>query len=92
MPSVDDARRERRRKGTEMNWNQIEGNWNTLKAKARQKWGKLTDDDMEQIRGRRDELIARLQKAYGDERESAERQVDEWVRALESKVDEHARP
>jgi uncharacterized protein YjbJ (UPF0337 family) len=75
-----------------MNWNQIEGNWNTFKAKARQKWGKLTDDDMEQIRGRREELGARLQKRYGDQRDALERQVDEWVRKLDAKDAEAKRP
>src|SRR4030095_8330878 len=45
------------RKESNMNWSQVEGNWKTLKAKARQKWGKLTNDDVEQIRGRRDELL-----------------------------------
>ena len=66
-----------------MNWSQVEGQWKTLKAKARQKWGKLTNDDIEQIRGRRDELIARLQKRYGDERDDLERQVDDWVRTVD---------
>lgn len=66
-----------------MNWNQIEGNWNTFKAKARQKWGKLTDDDMAQIRGRREELVARLQKRYGDSQEEIERHVDEWLAAID---------
>jgi uncharacterized protein YjbJ (UPF0337 family) len=66
-----------------MNWSQVEGQWKTLKAKARQKWGKLTNDDIEQIRGRRDELIARLQKRYGDERDDLERQVDDWVRTID---------
>ena len=68
-----------------MNWSQVEGQWNTLKAKARQKWGKLTNDDIEQIRGRRDELIARLQKRYGDDRSDLERQVDDWVRTVDER-------
>jgi uncharacterized protein YjbJ (UPF0337 family) len=68
-----------------MNWSQVEGQWKVLKGKAREKWGKLTSDDIEQIRGRRDELLGRLQKRYGDSREDLERQVDEWVRTLDER-------
>lgn len=71
-----------------MNWNQIEGDWKKMKAKARQTWGKLTDDDLEQIRGRRDELIARLQTRYGNEKEKLERQVDDWARTIDDKRDD----
>ncbi len=65
-----------------MNWDQIEGNWKTIKGKARQRWGKLTDDDLDTIEGKREELIGRLQEHYGDERNKLERQVDDWSREL----------
>jgi uncharacterized protein YjbJ (UPF0337 family) len=68
-----------------MNWDQIEGEWNLLKAKVRQKWGKLTDDDLEQIGGKRDELVARLQRRYGSKREELEKSLDEWLRSLDDK-------
>jgi uncharacterized protein YjbJ (UPF0337 family) len=66
-----------------MNWQQIEGQWDTFKAKVRQKWGKLTDDDLEQIRGRKSELVARLKTRYGDMKENAEHQVDEWIKNID---------
>lgn len=61
-----------------MNTDQLKGNWNILKGKARQKWGKLTDDQLEQVAGNRDELVGKIQKEYGIAREEAEKQVDEW--------------
>ena len=61
-----------------MNSDQLKGNWNILKGKARQKWGKLTDDELEQVAGNRDELVGKIQKEYGIAREEAEKQVDEW--------------
>lgn len=61
-----------------MNSDELKGNWNILKGKARQKWGKLTDDELEQVAGNRDELVGKIQKEYGIAREEAEKQVDEW--------------
>ncbi|GAB5468486.1 MAG: CsbD family protein [Rhodospirillales bacterium] len=61
-----------------MNSDELKGNWNILKGKARQQWGDLTDDEVEQVAGDRDELIGRIQKTYGIAREEAERQVDGW--------------
>ena len=61
-----------------MNWDRIEGNWKQFKGRARQQWGKLTDDELEQTRGHRDELIGRIQERYGIERDEAERQVRDW--------------
>lgn len=62
-----------------MNWDQIEGNWKQLKGK--EKWGDLTDDDLDQAAGKRDQVIGTLQKRYGYERDRAERELDEHVRA-----------
>jgi uncharacterized protein YjbJ (UPF0337 family) len=61
-----------------MNWDQIKGSWKQIKGKARQKWGKLTDQDLEQIAGKKDELVGRLQKAYGYQKEQAEKEADEF--------------
>jgi uncharacterized protein YjbJ (UPF0337 family) len=61
-----------------MNWDRIEGNWKTFKGQARQQWGKLTDDDLDVIAGKREELIGRIQNSYGIARDEAERQVKEW--------------
>jgi uncharacterized protein YjbJ (UPF0337 family) len=65
-----------------MNWDQIGGMWKQLRGKAREKWGKLTDDDIDIIAGKRDQLIGKLQERYGYDREIAEREVDEWQRGL----------
>jgi uncharacterized protein YjbJ (UPF0337 family) len=67
-----------------VNWDQIEGSWKQVKGKARQKWGELTDDDLDQIRGKKDELVGRLQQRKGIAREEAEREVQEWSRSLEA--------
>jgi uncharacterized protein YjbJ (UPF0337 family) len=65
-----------------MNWDRIEGNWKQFKGRARQQWGKLTDDELEQIKGHRDELIGRIQERYGIARDEAERQVRDWEGGL----------
>ena len=63
-----------------MDWNRVEGNWKQLKGRAKQQWGKLTDDDLTAAKGRRDELAGKVQERYGIEKDAARRQVDEWVR------------
>jgi len=66
-----------------MNWDRIEGNWTIFKGKVKEKWGKLTDDDLDVIKGKRDQLIGALQKRYGYARDIAEREADEFARELE---------
>ncbi len=61
-----------------MNWDRVEGNWKTFKGQVRQQWGKLTDDDLDVISGKREELVGRIQNAYGLARDEADRQVSEW--------------
>jgi uncharacterized protein YjbJ (UPF0337 family) len=63
-----------------MNWDRIEGSWKELKGKVKEKWGQLTDDDLEQAAGRRDQLIGILQRRYGYDRDRAERELDELAR------------
>lgn len=65
-----------------MNWDQVEGNWTRLRAKVEQKWTKLTDDDLDLIDGKREELVGKLQERLGVARDQAERQVDELARTL----------
>ena len=62
-----------------MNSDRIEGNWKEMKGKVQQKWGKLTDDDLDKIDGRREELIGKVQQAYGKSRDEAEREVDSYL-------------
>ncbi|HRQ38098.1 MAG TPA: CsbD family protein [Chloroflexota bacterium] len=65
-----------------MNSDILEGKWNQVKGKVRQKWGALTDDDMERIAGKRDELVGVVQERYGRSRAQAEREVDDFVSGL----------
>jgi uncharacterized protein YjbJ (UPF0337 family) len=66
-----------------MNWNIVEGNWQQLKGKIKEQWGELTDDHLDVIAGKRDQLLGRIQEAYGVSQEEAERQV----RAFETGYD-----
>jgi uncharacterized protein YjbJ (UPF0337 family) len=59
-------------------WDQIAGAWKQMRGEVRKQWGKLTDDDLEQIKGQRDLMIGKIQQRYGIAREEAERQLDEW--------------
>jgi uncharacterized protein YjbJ (UPF0337 family) len=61
-----------------MNWDQIEGKWKQLKGSAKERWGKLTDDDLDTIAGKRDQLAGQLQEKYGITREQAEAEIDQW--------------
>ena len=63
-----------------MDWNRFEGNWKQLRGKAKQQWGKLTDDDLTAAAGRREQLAGKIQERYGLAKEAAQKQVDEWVR------------
>ena len=61
-----------------MNWDRIQGNWKKVEGQAQQRWGKLTNDDLNVINGRRDELAGKLQERYGIAKDEAERQIDEF--------------
>ena len=65
-----------------MNWDQIEGKWKQLAGSARERWGKLTDDDFETIAGKKEKLVGRIQERYGLAKEEAEKQAHEWSAAL----------
>jgi len=60
-----------------MNKLQLKGNWNVTKGKLKQKWAKLTDDDLRYVEGMEDELIGRIQKRTGETREAVERALEE---------------
>jgi uncharacterized protein YjbJ (UPF0337 family) len=64
-----------------MNWDQIEGKWKQLTGSVKQQWGKLTDDDLNQIAGTRDRFVGKLQERYGLAKEEAQRKADEWLTA-----------
>ena len=67
-----------------MNWDQVEGKWKQFKSQAKEKWGKLTDDDLDVIDGRRQQLVGRIQERYGIAKDAAELQADEFVKALKA--------
>ena len=61
----------------------IKGQWKQLKGKVKEKWGKLTDDDLTQVEGRRDYLIGRIQERYGIAKEKATEEVRNFERDLQ---------
>ena len=63
-----------------MNWDRIAGDWKQFKGKVKEKWGKLTDDDLDVIAGKRDQLSGKIQKSYGISKDEAERQIADWER------------
>jgi len=66
-----------------MNNDQVKGNWKQLKGEARKRWGKLTDDDLDVVAGKRDKLIGKVQERHGLAREEAEKEVDEFYKSSE---------
>jgi len=65
-----------------MNWDQIAGSWKQFQGQVREKWGKLTDDDLTVVAGKRDQLSGALQRRYGIAKEEAEKQLDDFVSSL----------
>jgi uncharacterized protein YjbJ (UPF0337 family) len=63
-----------------MNWDIVKGNWTQLKGKAREEWGDLTDNDLEEMKGHRDQMVGKLQERYGWEKNHAESKADDWAR------------
>ncbi|OON41620.1 hypothetical protein BTJ39_00155 [Izhakiella australiensis] len=64
-----------------MNKDEARGNWKEFKGKVKEKWGKLTDDDMQVIEGKRDQLVGKIQSRYGYEKDRAEKEVSDWERS-----------
>ena len=65
-----------------MNWDRVEGDWKQIKGKVQQQWGKLTNDDLDVIEGKRTELAGRLQERYGYAQDEAEKQIDSWMKSI----------
>ena len=65
-----------------MNWDQVQGTWKQMTGKVKEKWGKLTDDDLTVIAGKRDQLAGILQERYGYAKEQAEKELDEFMKGL----------
>jgi len=65
-----------------MNWDRIEGNWKQFTGKAKEQWGKLTDDDLVRAAGKRDQLEGLLQQRYGYAKDKAKEEIDRWSERL----------
>jgi uncharacterized protein YjbJ (UPF0337 family) len=65
-----------------MDWNRIAGNWKQFKGQAKEKWGRLTDDDLDVINGRQDQLEGKIQERYGLAKDQAKKDVENWFNSL----------
>ena len=72
-----------------MNWDQIAGQWAQIKGSLREKWGKLTDDDLELVAGNRDKLVGVLQERYGMQKDRALESVDSFIADLKPPSESH---
>jgi len=63
-----------------MNWDRIAGSWKQLSGQAKEQWGKLTDDDLDVVAGRRELLVGKIQAHYGVAKDAAEEQIAAWQR------------
>lgn len=64
-------------------WNQVEGNWNQFKGVVKEKWSDLSDDELEQMEGRRDRIVGKIQERYGE---------NQWKMAdIERELESHNR-
>jgi len=74
-----------------MNWDRIEGKWKQSAGKIKEKWGRLTDDDLTVIDGKEDQLVGKIQELYGIAKDAAQEQVDEFTRAYgEDQAEDYA--
>jgi uncharacterized protein YjbJ (UPF0337 family) len=65
-----------------MDWSRIEGNWKQVKGHVKEKWGKLADDELDMINGRREQLEGKIQERYGVANDQAKRDVDTWYNPI----------
>ena len=65
-----------------MNWDTIQDQWTQFKGQVKEKWGDLTDDDLDVIDGKKDQLVGKLQERYGYERDEAEQEADAFLETV----------
>ena len=70
-----------------MNSDQLSGKWKQMKGSVKERWGKLTDDDVDIINGQHQQLVGTIQEKYGIAKEEAQREVDEWMRSNSGETD-----
>ena len=75
-----------------MDWNRLEGNLKQFKGRAKEKWGRLTDDDLDVINGRQEQLEGKIQERYGLAKDQAKKDVNDWFRSLKVGWLGHAPP
>jgi len=74
-----------------MNSDQMKGMWKQVKGSVKERWGKLTDDDIDVIDGKHDQLVGKIQEKYGVARDVAQKQVDEWNKSIADTTEEKQR-
>lgn len=74
-----------------MNWDRIEGNWKQLKGQVREKWGKLTNDHIDVVAGKRERLAGKIQEVYGIGKDEVNRQIDEFADSVHEVVNSEPR-
>ena len=74
-----------------MHWDTTKGNWKQMRGSVKEQWGKLTDDHLDVIDGRREQLVGRIQESYGVARDEADRQVKDWEKRNKHFFDERAK-
>ncbi len=65
-----------------MNKDTLKGKWLQLKGEAKNRWGKLTDDELDQIEGDREKLTGKIQERYGILQDEAKKQIDDWEKSI----------
>lgn len=70
-----------------MNWTQIEGKWDQVKGQVRSQWAKLTDDDVANLKGKKDQLVGKIVERYGVAKDDAEQQIDSWLKRVNKDID-----
>ena len=69
-----------------MNWDRIEGNWKQVKGSVKEQWGKLTDDELDVIAGKRASLVGRIQESYGISKDEVETQLADWQERMKDAI------
>ncbi len=66
-----------------LDWNRVEGNWKQFKGKIKEKWGELTDDEIDKMEGSREQFEGKIQEKYGIGKDQAKRNIDDWLNTLQ---------
>lgn len=74
-----------------MNWDQVEGKWKQMKGSVKKQWGKLTDDDLDVIAGKQEQLAGKIQERYGITREEANKQIRDWSTGSDMQTNDQMR-